>query len=73
MAFERDLNLEATELRLGPPGTATEELEKQTLPSSAAKSNKRPLLHLNAEAGPRDSSDVSNDKKSDQETVPPIK
>lgn len=37
-SFDNDLNLEATELRLGPPGT--EESEKS---SGVRSSNKRPL------------------------------
>nr|ABK94072.1 unknown [Populus trichocarpa] len=76
MEFERDLNLEATELRLGLPGTATEQLEKQTPNSNVTKSNKRSLPDMNEDsAGRRESSSVSsNDKKShEQETAPPTK
>jgi auxin-responsive protein IAA len=76
MEFERDLNLEATELRLGLPGTATEQLEKQTPNSNVTKSNKRSLPDMNEDsAGRRESSSVSsNDKKShEQETDPPTK
>ncbi|KAJ6918496.1 hypothetical protein NC651_012673 [Populus alba x Populus x berolinensis] len=76
MEFERDLNLEATELRLGLPGTATEQLEKQTPNSNVTKSNKRSLPDMNEDsAGRSESSSVSsNDKKSDeQETAPPSK
>ncbi|XP_034918064.1 auxin-induced protein 22B [Populus alba] len=76
MEFERDLNLEATELRLGLPGTATEQLEKQTPNSNVTKSNKRSLPDMNEDSAARsESSSVSsNDKKSDeQETAPPTK
>ncbi|KAJ9185837.1 hypothetical protein P3X46_005424 [Hevea brasiliensis] len=75
MAFQRDgdLNLEATELRLGPPGT-TEEPEKQTHPTTTAKCNKRSLPDMNEEsAGSRtNNSNVSNEKKHDR-TSPPTK
>jgi len=78
MEFERDLNLDATELRLGLPGTATKQSEKQTPNSNLAKSNKRSLPDMNEEpagSSRENSSTVSsNDKKShDQETAPPIK
>ena len=76
MEFERDLNLDATELRLGLPGTATKQSEKQTPNSNLAKSNKRSLPDMNEDsAGGSESSSVSsNDKKSDeQETAPPTK
>ncbi|CAK7340979.1 unnamed protein product [Dovyalis caffra] len=79
MAFERDLNLEATELRLGLPGTATQQLlEKQTPTSNGSKSNKRSLPDMNEESAgsSRENSSTvsSNDKKSHgQETAPPNK
>ncbi|KAJ6413801.1 hypothetical protein OIU84_006577 [Salix udensis] len=76
MVYERDLNLEATELRLGLPGTVTELSEKQKPNSNATKSNKRSLPDMNGESEVRreNSSVSSNDKKSHgQETVPPIK
>lgn len=76
MAFQRDgddLNLEATELRLGLPGT-TKDSEKQTL-AATANCNKRSLLDMNEEsAGSRtNNSNVSYNKKDDQETAPPTK
>ncbi|KAJ6305686.1 hypothetical protein OIU78_021094 [Salix suchowensis] len=76
MEFDRDLNLEATELRLGLPGTVTEQSEKQKPNSNATKSNKRSLPDMNGESEVRreNSSASSNDKKSHgQETAPPIK
>ena len=76
MVYERDLNLEATELRLGLPGTVTEQSEKQKPNSNATKSNKRSLPDMNGESEVRreNSSVSSNDKKSHgQETAPPIK
>jgi hypothetical protein len=51
MGFDKELNLEATELRLGLPGTK--------------KNNKRAL--------PKDSSNVSDVPKSDQEIASPAK
>lgn len=39
VVFESDLNLKATELRLGLPGT--DESDQQQSPSSPAKNNKR--------------------------------
>ncbi|KAK4596462.1 hypothetical protein RGQ29_014485 [Quercus rubra] len=67
--FEKDLNLEATELRLGLPGT--KESEKQT--PSAIKSNKRVLPDMSEECGYEDNSNVSHVKKCDQEVAPPAK
>lgn len=61
MAFDKELNLEATELRLGLPGTI--------------KNNKRSLPnYMNQECGSKDSSNVSNAQKSDhQEIASPAK
>ncbi|KAB5529437.1 hypothetical protein DKX38_019518 [Salix brachista] len=79
MEFERDLHLDATELRLGLPGTATKQSsEKQKPNSNLAKSNKRSLPDMNeeSEGSSRENSRTvsSNEKKShDQETAPPIK
>ncbi|KAJ0078774.1 hypothetical protein Patl1_23295 [Pistacia atlantica] len=71
MAFieTRDLNLDATELRLGLPG-ATEESEKQT-PPPIARGNKRALPDMNDDQpGPcNDNSHISDAKKS----APPTK
>ncbi|KAJ4832644.1 hypothetical protein Tsubulata_001396 [Turnera subulata] len=72
--FGRDLlNLEATELRLGLPGTQ-DQLDKQTPPAIAAKSNKRSLPDMNEETlvSSRDNNS-SDDKKSDQPAAPPSK
>lgn len=74
MAFieTRDLNLDATELRLGLPGTA-EESQKQTPPPPPplARSNKRALPDMNDDQpGPcKDKSHISDAKKS----APPTK
>ncbi|XVF57229.1 hypothetical protein PTKIN_Ptkin06aG0187700 [Pterospermum kingtungense] len=57
MASEKDLNLEATELRLGLPGTSKE--------SPTLRSNKRALPDMNEE-----SNAATAAKKSDQETAP---
>lgn len=70
MAFEKDLNLDATELRLGLPGTS-EESEKQTSPS--LRPNKRALPDMNEESVSSDSNVTAAIKKSDQETAPPTK
>lgn len=69
LVFEKDLNLEATELRLGLPGT--KESGKQT--PSTIKSNKRVLPDMSEECGSKDSSNVSHVKKCDQEVAPPAK
>ncbi|OMO55373.1 AUX/IAA protein [Corchorus capsularis] len=70
MAFEKDLNIDATELRLGLPGTS-EESEKQTSPS--LRPNKRALPDMNEESVSSDSNVTAAIKKSDQETAPPTK
>ncbi|XVE89882.1 hypothetical protein DITRI_Ditri20bG0030900 [Diplodiscus trichospermus] len=74
MAFQKDLNLDATELRLGLPGTSEESAEK--LPSPTPRCNKRALPDMNEES----MSDYHNSnvatvpaKKCDQETAPPTK
>ncbi len=67
--MEKDLNLEATELRLGLPGT--KESDKQT--PSTIKSNKRMLSNMDEECGSKDISNVSHVKKCDQEIAPPTK
>ncbi|XP_021282015.1 auxin-responsive protein IAA4-like [Herrania umbratica] len=67
MAFEKDLNLDATELRLGLPGTS----EEQT--SASGRSNKRALPDMNEESVPGDNSNVADAKKCDKETAPPSK
>ncbi|KDP23666.1 hypothetical protein JCGZ_23499 [Jatropha curcas] len=79
MAFKRDdeLHLDATELRLGLPGTSDQDqLDKQTLIPTNPKCNKRSLPDMNDEnSSSRDinNSNVSNQKKTDQETAPPAK
>ncbi|KAL3507752.1 hypothetical protein ACH5RR_033134 [Cinchona calisaya] len=67
VAHENDLNLKATELRLGLPGT--DESEKETA-SSCTKNNKRSLPEL-AEDSDRNG-DVDA-KHVDRETAPPAK
>lgn len=71
MAFKGDLNLEATELRLGLPGTADH--EKKTPPAGLTKSNKRGLLESAYCDG---ESNVSNDDPREcdhQESTRPAK
>ncbi|EEF31102.1 auxin-induced protein 22D [Ricinus communis] len=70
MAFERDgdLNLEATELRLALPGTTAATEESHV----TAKCNKRSFPDMNDDRSEsRNNSNVSNDKKGDQETTSP--
>ncbi|GLT55110.1 hypothetical protein SLA2020_282590 [Shorea laevis] len=56
MVFDKELNLEATELRLGLPGTI--------------KNNKRSLpSYMNQDCGSKDSSNVSYAQKSDQQEI----
>lgn len=62
----RDLNLDATELRLGLPGTARES-EKQTPSPPTARTSKRALPDINEDhPGPKcnGSSHLSDAKKS---------
>lgn len=68
MAFERDLNLEATELRLGLPGT------------QESRSNKRSLPDMNIvddedhqPGSSRVTCNASDATKSEEETTPPSK
>ncbi|XVF28717.1 hypothetical protein REPUB_Repub15cG0054100 [Reevesia pubescens] len=64
VAYENDLNLKATELRLGLPGT--DEREEQTV--SNVRNNKRPLQEADEECG------AANGKSDPQnETAPPAK
>ncbi|XP_041022882.1 auxin-induced protein 22D-like [Juglans microcarpa x Juglans regia] len=71
MAFDKELNLEATELRLGLPGT--KESEKQ--PTIAIKSNKRALVpNFNEEScGSKENCNASHLQKCDQEIASPAK
>ncbi|PKI44799.1 hypothetical protein CRG98_034747, partial [Punica granatum] len=66
MAFEGDLNLEATELRLGLPGTADHDK------SGVTKSNKRGLQQAQS-SDHEESNIVSNDenKRDHQESTRP--
>ncbi|KAF3964594.1 hypothetical protein ACB098_02G075400 [Castanea mollissima] len=68
VAYENGLNLKATELRLGLPGTDIES-EEQAL--SSARNNKRPLPDNSKECGLKGSSDDA--QHSDHETAPPAK
>ncbi|KAL3582519.1 hypothetical protein D5086_016851 [Populus alba] len=62
VAYENDLNLKATELRLGLPGTGCTN-EKGV---SGAKNNKRPFPEIREEGGANGKSDAQHD---DQETA----
>ncbi|XP_050239521.1 auxin-responsive protein IAA4 [Quercus robur] len=68
VAYQNELNLKATELRLGLPGTDIES-EEQAL--SSARNNKRPLPDNTKECGLKGSSDDA--QHSDHETAPPAK
>lgn len=68
MAYENELNLKATELRLGLPGT-DHESEEQAL--SSARNNKRPLLDTTKECGLKGSSDAEH--ADHESTAPPTK
>ena len=63
VAYENDLNLKATELRLGLPGT--DEREEQAV--SNVRNNKRQLQDADEECGANEKSDAQN------ETAPPAK
>ncbi|KAG7030308.1 Auxin-induced protein 22D, partial [Cucurbita argyrosperma subsp. argyrosperma] len=70
MAFEKDLNLEATELRLGLPGTSPDD---QSSPINRIISNKR-ALPSDDQNPPESGRDSNSDlTKSDQENPPPTK
>ncbi|XP_011030588.1 PREDICTED: auxin-induced protein 22D-like [Populus euphratica] len=64
VAYENDLNLKATELRLGLPGTSCTN-EKQAV--FGARNNKRPLPETREERGAKGKSDPGHD---DQEAAP---
>ncbi|KAJ7954797.1 Auxin-responsive protein [Quillaja saponaria] len=66
VAYENDLNLKATELRLGLPGTG--ENEEKTLPT--ARNNKRTLPETSEECGSKSS---SNAQHVDTDASPPAK
>ncbi|XP_021290455.1 auxin-induced protein 22B-like [Herrania umbratica] len=63
VAYENDLNLKATELRLGLPGTD----EREEQPASNVRNKKRPLQDPDEEFGANGKSDAQN------ETAPPAK
>lgn len=63
MAFEKDLNLDVTELRLGLPGTSDESAKNQT-PATLRSNNKRALPEESL------SSSATASKNCDQETAP---
>lgn len=65
-----DLNLEATELRLGLPGR--DEHEKQSSPS-ARTSNKRASPEVAEESSSLSNSNVSDARNSDRDSAPPAK
>lgn len=66
VAYENDLNLKATELRLGLPGT--EEKEDRTLP--IVRNNKRPLPETSDEESVSKSSTTQH---VDTDATPPAK
>lgn len=68
--YECDLNLKATELRLGLPG-ADDDFEKKKSP--VVKSNKRSLDEIEDDCGSNAISSVSDARDSDQETAPAAK
>ncbi|KAL5768239.1 hypothetical protein ACOSP7_014795 [Xanthoceras sorbifolium] len=76
MAFDRDLNMEeATELRLGLPGTSKES-EKQipstTTTTTTKGSNKRALLDMNdVESGSTQQQQQQQQEVDNQESAPP--
>ncbi|CAK7346487.1 unnamed protein product [Dovyalis caffra] len=70
MAYESDLNLKATELRLGLPGS--DEPEKpSTTPS--VRSNKRASPETSEESWSKSSSSVSNVENCERDGTPPAK
>jgi auxin-responsive protein IAA len=66
VAHDNDLNLKATELRLGLPGT--DEAEKEM--TSCAKNHKRTLPELADESAPKGGADAEH---GDQEAAPTAK
>ncbi|KAJ8759461.1 hypothetical protein K2173_007008 [Erythroxylum novogranatense] len=72
MVFEKALNLEATELRLGLPGTNAQESPERHV--SPFNSNKRSLPEMNEDSlGSGDKCHRLNGIKGDLETAPPTK
>ncbi|KAG4908384.1 hypothetical protein AAZX31_20G196700 [Glycine max] len=68
VTYQTDLNLKATELRLGLPGT--EESEEKTLSAGARINNKRPLTETSDECASNGTSSAPHEKT---ETAPPAK
>uniref|UniRef100_A0A2P2KR90 Auxin-responsive protein n=1 Tax=Rhizophora mucronata TaxID=61149 RepID=A0A2P2KR90_RHIMU len=68
MAYERDLNLKATELRLGLPGTHHEPDEKQSLSSS--RTNKRSSPEISEQSSSNSNPSAGN---GDRASAPPTK
>ncbi|KAF5196934.1 Auxin-responsive protein, partial [Thalictrum thalictroides] len=64
--FEGDLNLKATELRLGLPGV--DDFEKQKTP--AVRSNKRSLDETGDDTGSNSNSIISDARDCDRESAP---
>lgn len=70
MAFGKDLNLEATELRLGLPGTSPDD---QSSPINRTNSNKR-ALPSDDQNPPESRREINSDPtKCNQENPPPTK
>ena len=67
MAYENDLNLKATELRLGLPGTEDENEEKEL--TGVRTNNKRPLPETSEECG----SKCHNAQHVNTDAAPPAK
>ncbi|KAF9605948.1 hypothetical protein IFM89_021274 [Coptis chinensis] len=67
--YEGDLNLKATELRLGLPGV--EDFEKQKTP--IVRNNKRALVETGDDCGSNNNSDISDARDRDLETAPAAK
>ncbi|KAG5250528.1 auxin-induced protein [Salix suchowensis] len=72
LAYERHLNLEATELRLGLPGS--DEVPEKTSATPSARSNKRASPEISEESRSKGSSSLSSDVENcEGETAPPSK
>ncbi|KAJ6337016.1 hypothetical protein OIU76_006809 [Salix suchowensis] len=72
MAYERHLNLEATELRLGLPGS--DEAPEKTSATPSVRSNKRASPEISEESRSKGSSSLSSDVENcEGETAPPAK
>ncbi|KGN60809.1 auxin-responsive protein IAA4 [Cucumis sativus] len=71
MAFEKDLNLEATELRLGLPGTSPD--DQSNSPINRTNSNKRALPSDDQNSSESRREINSDTSKCSQENTPPTK